>query len=266
MSSIPLLISFYLRANEKTKDFPAWFKVLFKGFWLGILSREQLQLVDLIYYEQTSDYCDENYNKSGFFNWERKAFLKFFQSCQTLLVTAIGGGREVFALHQIGFDTDGFECNRQLFEFAEKLFERGNIEGEFHLVPRDEVWHFGKIYDGAIVGWSSYMLIQGRARRIEFLKNVRAQLESGAPLLISFFSRNPKDEHFKTIAMVGNVFRALRFAERLETGDDLFGMFIHRFIREEIAEEVAEAGFTLAHFAEEADSAYAVAIAAESAS
>jgi hypothetical protein len=69
-------------------------------------------------------------------------------------VATIGGGREVVALNQIGFDVDGFECNRQLFEFAEKLFEEENVSGEFHLAPPGPpVWHFGRIFDGAIIGW-----------------------------------------------------------------------------------------------------------------
>lgn len=266
MSSIPFIVRIYLRANERVKDFSPRRKAFFKGFWLGVLSRKNLQLIDRIYYETESQYTNEDWNRRGFFDWERRMILKFFQPCQTLLVAAIGGGREIFALHQIGFDADGFECNRQLFAFAQKLFAEEKIAGDFRPAARDECVNFGKIYDGAIVGWSSYMLIQGRARRIEFLKNLRAQLESGAPVLISFFSRNSKDEHFKTIATVGNVFRALRFTSRIEVGDDLFGMFIHQFIREEIAEEVAEAGFALAHFAEEAETAYAVGIAAESAS
>ncbi|MGI8543889.1 MAG: SAM-dependent methyltransferase, partial [Aridibacter sp.] len=70
MSSIPLKINLYLFANEKIKDSPPWLKAIFKGFWLGILSRRELQIIDRIYYEQTENYCDETYNKSGFLDWE----------------------------------------------------------------------------------------------------------------------------------------------------------------------------------------------------
>ncbi len=251
MTSIPLKINLYLDLNEKMKDSPAWLKAIFKGFWLGILSRRELQIIDRIYYEQTENYCDETYNKSGFLDWERRAFLRFFQSCQTILVTAIGGGREVIALNRLGFDVDGFECNRQLFEFAEKLFEQEKIEGEFHLAPPDAVWHFGKSYDGAIIGWGAYMHIQGRARRIDFLKKMRAQMSEGVPLLVSFFARgsgyvsNSDDVYFRRIFLIGNFLRALLFREYIEFGDGLEDSTAHWFDEREIKTEFAAAGFEL---------------------
>jgi len=251
MSAIPLKINLYLSANEKIKDSPLWLRAIFKGFWLGILSRRELQIIDRIYYERTSNYCDETYNKSGFLDWERRAFLRFFQSYQTILVTAIGGGREVIALNQIGFDVDGFECNRQLFEFAEKLFEQESVSGEFHLAPPDAVWHFGKIYDGAIVGWSAYMLIQGRERRIDFLKKMRAQMSDGAPLLVSFYAHFYDESYFKRLLSVANVFRRLLFRKRIEFGDDLLDTYVHWFTRQEIAAEFMASGFRLDFFSDD---------------
>ncbi len=251
MSSIPLKINLYLSTNEKIKDSPPWLKAIFKGFWLGILSRRELQTIDRIYYEQMSDYCDANFNKSGFFDWERRAFLKFFQSCQTLLVAAIGGGRETIALNQIGFDVDGFECNQQLFEFAERLFEQENVSGEFHLTAPDTVWQFGKIYDGAIVGWAAYMHIHTRARRIDFLKKMRVQISTGAPLMVSFFARgfdyvgSRDDVYFRRICLIGNFLRALLFRERIEFGDGLEDTTAHWFDEREIKTEFAAAGFEL---------------------
>ena len=250
MSSIPLKINLYLDLNEKIKESPAWLKAIFKGFWLGILSRRELRLADRIYYEQTSNYCDESYNKSGFLDWERKVFLKFFQSCQTILVAAIGGGRETIALNRIGFDVDGFECNRQLFEFAEKLFEREKIEGEFRLAPPDAVWHFGKIYDGAIIGWGTYMLIQGRARRIDFLRKMRRQMREEAPLLVSFYAHFYDRDYFKRLLSAANFFRRLLLREQLEFGDDLLDTYVHWFTPEEIASEFAAAGFYLEFFSD----------------
>ena len=249
MSSIPLKITLYLSANEKIINSPPWLKAIFKGFWLGILSRRELQIIDRIYYEQTENYCDETYNKSGFLGWERRAFLRFFQSCQTILVTAIGGGREVIALNRLGFDVDGFECNRQLFEFAEKLFEQEQVEGEFHLVPPDAVWHFGKIYDGAIIGWGAYMLIQGRERRIDFLKKMRVQMSEGAPLLVSFYAHFYDEIYFKRIYRTANFFRTLLFREKVELGDELRPLsFVHWFSEAEINAEFAQAGFTLVYY------------------
>lgn len=254
MPSIPLIVRIYLYLYGKIYEYPMWIRAIFAGFWLGILNRRQLQLIDRIYYEKTSNYCDEDYNKSGFLDWERKVFLKFFQSCQTILAAAFGGGREVIALHQIGFDVDGFECNRQLFEFAEKLFEQENVAGEFHLVPEDAVWHFGKIYDGAIIGWGAYMHIPGRWKRIDFLKKMRVQMCKDAPLIVSFFPRasglSPAaDENYlMRVYLTANFFRTILFREQIEFGDNLDMTRSHWFSEQEIDAEFAAAGFTLVYY------------------
>jgi hypothetical protein len=165
-------------------------------------------------------------------------------------VATIGGGREVVALNQIGFDVDGFECNRQLFEFAEKLFEEENVSGEFHLALPDAVWHFGRIFDGAIIGWGAYMLIQGRAGRIDFLKKMREQIRDGVPLLVSFFARQPDDVYFRRIYATANFFRALSGREKIELGDDDINplTFFHWFSEAEINVEFAEADFTMVYY------------------
>ncbi|MFL6374811.1 MAG: SAM-dependent methyltransferase [Pyrinomonadaceae bacterium] len=249
MSAISLKIKLYLATIERINNSRPWLDALGKGFWLGVLSREDLQAIDRIYYQQTPNYCDETYNKSGFLDWERKAFLKFFQSCQTVLVAAVGGGRECFALSSLGLDVDGFECNQQLLDCARNLFAQEKIEGEFHLTEPDAVWHFDEIYDGAIVGWSAYMLIQTREFRIDFLRGMRAQLSEGAPILVSFFAGRSDELYFKRIHSMANILRRLLGRDKTELGDDLRPLsFAHWFLEIEIQMEFAEAGFKVAYY------------------
>jgi hypothetical protein len=261
MTSVSPVIKMYLAYAERAQTYPRWLKAIANGLWLGLLTRGQMHVIDRVYYERTSYYTGEAYNKSGFFDWERKAFLEYFQSCQTILVAAVGGGREVFILNELGFETDGFECNPKLFEFAENLFRDENIAGEFRLVPRDEVWHFGKVYDGAIIGWAAYMMIHTKGARITFLKKMRAQLNRGAPLLASFYARDAADVYFKRVLAVGNCLRFLLGREKLELGDDLTpASFAHRFTEDEIREEFARAGFKLIFYSAH-DYGHAVAVA-----
>jgi hypothetical protein len=164
-------------------------------------------------------------------------------------VTSVGGGREVLALQELGYVVDGFECNPGLAEFAKALCEKEGRAAGIILAERDQCPATGSVYDGAVVGWGAYTLIQGRRKRVEFLKQLRAQVEEGAPLLVSFMARVCDSKYLRTVAAVGNLFRALAGRERLELGDDLNPIYVHHFNEEEIAAELARAGFTLKSYA-----------------
>lgn len=265
MASVPYSIGLYFRLIKRINRSQQRVKPFFKGILLGILTRRKLRQIDEIYYQQKisekeKDYCDETYNTQGFFHWERQAIMKYFQASQTILVSAFGGGREVVALSEIGYDVDGFECNPQLFASAQQLFKKNNIEGNFQLVSPDECLKSGKVYDGAIIGWGSYMSIQGRKNRVEFLKQFRAQLETGSPLLVSFFIRLPDDIYFQRLQTTGNFFRKLLFRERLELGDALGNIYLHWFTPAEIESELREAGFLVKEFSNK-EYGHAVAVA-----
>jgi hypothetical protein len=93
-----------------------------------------------------------------------------------------------------------------------------------------------------------YALIQGRARRIAFLRQLRAQCAAGTPLLLSFFTRKSDRFRFRFTRRVANVFRWLLRRERVEMGDELMPTYIHNFTQAEIAAEMQAAGFQLVYF------------------
>jgi hypothetical protein len=95
------------------------------------------------------------------------------------------------------------------------------------------------------------MLIQGRAKRIGLLRGMRAQVRAGAPILLSFFVRSAKAKRFLVITAIGNPLRRLLGREKLELGDALEPEYVHYSTREEIANELQEAGFTLEHYSQE---------------
>nr|ARD09206.1 DivMT [Prochloron didemni] len=219
----------------------------FIGFWLGVLKREHYHLVDSIYYNQTEMYRDENYNKRGLWDWEEKVLAQYFQQCHNLLVVAAGGGREVLALCKRGYEVDGFECNANLLKFANNLIKQEEFASHIKLAPRDQCPDSQKEYDGLIVGWGAYMLIQGKERRIEFLRQLRTQAKKNSPVLLSFFcySETTGGRDFKAIAMIGNAFRRLLGRECLEVGDNLAPNYVHYFTKDEIASELQAGGFEL---------------------
>lgn len=220
----------------------------FTGLWLGLLSREALYQYDQMNYDKSKMYQDDTYNLSGLFKWEKACLDTYFTSGKSILLPGAGGGREVIALHRLGYQVDGYECNPRLTESANEFLARQNVAARVSLSPRDAVPQTGKLYDGIIAGWGMYMHIQNSAFRIAFLNQLRKQCKPGAPILLSFFSRKNNPFYFRFIPRVGNIFRWLLRRERVEMGDYLLPIYVHYFMEQEVASEMKAAGFQLVYY------------------
>jgi hypothetical protein len=130
-------------------------------------------------------------------------------------------------------------------KYTNTLLKKEGIVQSVQISPRDTCPDSTKIYDGIIVGWSAYMSIQGRDRRIAFLRKIRNQIHEKSPVLISFFYRDGTERRFKIAVKVGNMFRRTFARDYLEVGDYLDTNYVHYFIREEIESEMQAAGFQL---------------------
>jgi hypothetical protein len=218
------------------------------GLWLGAMDRDALTLIDEIYYEGKSNYVDEAYNSSGLRDWEAAMVEAHFPESGRVVVTAAGGGREVLALLERGFDAVGYEPNEQLVSAGGAFLERRGHEDRLRVVDRDVFPPDAERCDAVVVGWGSYMLIPGRASRIDFLRAARRRLPEGGPILVSFYVRAPEVRSFLTIARVANVARRLRHLPPVDVGDALSPNYTHHFTRDEIASELEAAGFRIVVF------------------
>jgi hypothetical protein len=221
----------------------------FAGFWLGLLKRNTLLAIDERYYSTHARYQDDDYNRSGLWLWEDDMMARYFEGKRQLVLVGAGAGREVLALQQLGYEVKGFECNADLVKNANIMLEGEGFPATVELSPPDICPPSNQIFDGLIVGWGAYMLIQGRTKRIALLKSMREQGNTGAPLLVSFFVRRPDEQRYKIIAALGNFFRRLAGRDLIEVGDDLEPEQVHYFTEEELSKELAEAGFRLEYFA-----------------
>jgi hypothetical protein len=248
-------VGVYLWSRRQVGRFFRVFMAVFTGFWLGALTRAQLEAVDDEYYVGTGErfdpieYSNTAYNKSGLIAWEQKAIQTHFPIGGSLVVMGAGGGREVFALRRMSFEVDGWECQPQLVEAANRLLVSEGFEPTVTYVPRDAVPTDTKRYGGLIIGWGTYTLIEGRRRRIAVLRALRSKVDAGAPLLISFYARRAGDRRYLITAAVGNAIRRLIGGRRLEVGDYLDPNFVHLFHEQEIADELAAGGFVMEAFA-----------------
>jgi hypothetical protein len=245
---MPRAVRSYFRARERLGKVHSLLDACFAGVWLGLLDAKALHALDGVYYDQEKMYCHDAYNRRGFWAWEQEMVDSYFQPCKRILVGSAGGGREILALARRGYAVDGFECNPTFVAYANALLEKEGLPPSVRHVARDATPKATAAYDGIIVGWSGYMLIQGRARRIAFLRQLRTLTRDGAPLLVSFFARTGIERRFKVITAIGNAFRHLLGRERLQLGDDLDPNYVHYFTKAEIASEFEAAGFGLAYF------------------
>ena len=234
---------------------------VFVGAWLGLLDRAALHATDELYYRRARMYHDEQYNLSGFFPWEAQAFDRHFQGCQSVVVTSAGGGREVVALERRGLAVAAFECHPGLAHRANELLSREGLTARVTLATRDECPSDIPACDGAIIGWTSYTLMQHATTRVRFLKQLRAHLRDGAPLLVSVFARREALRYLRIVRATANVLRAIRGLQKAELGDDLVPNFVHHFTEDELAAELEAGGFRLAEFSR-VGSPHAIAYAA----
>jgi len=238
----------YVRARGVRHRLIGGLNAGFDGFWLGALDGAALDAIDQSYYDDAAEYVDDDYNLRGFERWEADAVARYFPEGGRIAVTSAGGGREVLALIDRGFDAIGYEPNAKLCHAGADLLERrGAGPGRLRPVERDEFPSGTGPLDGVIVGWGGYMLIPGRARRIRFLRDARASLEPGAPLLVSFFDRDLGEGYFAVVAKVANNVRRARRREPVEVGDTLRPNYAHHFTRQEIADELRAGGFEMAY-------------------
>jgi hypothetical protein len=236
----------------------------FVGFWLGVLGRRTLHAIDDRQYRRRALYQSDEHNKHGLFAWEREAIESHFPNSGRLLVIGAGGGREVLALSAMGYEVAGVDCNRTLVELAKRLLREAGSSSTMSWFPRDAAPRDPDPFDGAIVGWGTYMLIIGGQRRIRLLRELAAGLVPGAPVLISFLTWNGSARRLRWIYKLANSIRRVLGREPAEPGDDLGPTFIHLFTPEEVMHELREGGFDVREFREQRpvphDSGFAVGV------
>jgi len=220
------------------------------GLFLGVLPRRRVWALDDHYYRSEPRYRDPDHNLGGLADWERYAVERYFSGCRRLAVTAAGGGREVLALTEMGFEVVAEECNPALVGLANRLLAEAGIDAEVRLGPRDACGLVGEsLVDGVIVGWGAYTHIQGRATRRDYLRQLRGLVRDRGPILLSFFHRPARAPMMAIVRAVAAPVRAvLGGGGSVELGDVLDPHFQHYFNEAELAGELRSAGFELVEY------------------
>ena len=245
-------VRLYFRLRALTDYVTRSVEALHQAIWLGLMNRAQLAELTEWRYQQWSEYIDPGYNLSGFERWEEEALDRYFGSCQSILVGAAGGGREVAALSHRGLEVSAFECSQRFAMAGSEILTAANLNVRIISAEPDHIPAGLGTFDGFIMGWGGYMHIVGKARRIAFLKEAKEHLRPRSPVLLSFFTRVSDGPTFRWTKTIANLLRWIRpGAESVEMGDLLERTLNHRFTRDEVRAELEAAGFEMMHYAEE---------------
>lgn len=252
----PRVVRTYFRTRHIRQRVLATAAAAFDGLWLGLMEPEDLGALDEQEYlrmrephdGQEVTYLDERWTRRGLAGWERDTVERWFPAGGRVLVPGAGGGREVLALRGMGFDAHGFEPNAGLVAAGEPVLAAEGHPGCLHVQPRSRLPRRPGRWDAVLVGWGAYTNIPGRATRVQFLRDLRAHLEPGSPIVVSSWTRGGEPPEQRVTRRVGTAVRALRRRPPVEAGDVLVPHFAHRFTQAELEAEVAGAGFEPAEY------------------
>jgi SAM-dependent methyltransferase len=201
--------------------------------------------------------------EGGLFGWEEALLARpEVPRAGRVLLAAAGGGRELKALLERGFEVTAFEPNPVLFEGASRVAAGSSgarvvratyadlvaaVHGTGPLAGlRDESFDF------VLFGWGSFTHLTQRDLQLQVLRAARA-LAPRARLSLSFFMRPAKEVDSRSARMRG-VLRGLlkRTGARQPVepglGYDYGGGFVYSFTMDEVGDLAQQAGYKIEFF------------------
>jgi hypothetical protein len=240
-----VLASFYLWNNRAFRVIHGGAQALFEGFWMGLLPEQAYDVISEKSYGSGKEYTNDRYLDQGLYFWEELAVRAWITPGDRVMVAAAGGGRELIGLTRIGFEAAGFDCSRAMVQAGQRALAARGMAATLEWSPPCMVPPMSGDFQAAIVGWNGYGYISPRSRRIAFLKSLRAQLPTGAPVLVSTAIRTPRARLAIWTPRIANVVRACTFRPRVfEPGDSFQGRPKMHFTRRQLESELAEGGFS----------------------
>jgi SAM-dependent methyltransferase len=215
------------------------------GFWLGLLTPEQLDAATIEFYSEDSQFLDRDHNLRGLSTWEAAAIDAQTEPGTRVLVPATGGGREVLALTDMGYDATGYDPAPELVDLGNRLITETGSRATLLLSHGNDLPEgLEPPYDWALFGWGSISHVQGSSTRIAVFRSIHDVLVPGGIFIMSFLPRQPNSLRYNLVYRVARTVRDLRRShDPLELGDTIDGSFDHRFTFDEIGRELTAAGF-----------------------
>jgi len=154
---------------------------------------------------------------SGLMSWERALYDRFLKPQDRILVVGCGTGRDLIALCKLGYRVEGLDVGPHSIALARRMLEREGLSADLYTAPIEAVALPGR-FDVFTFSWFCYGYIPQADTRIGVLRKVKARLNPGGRVLISYVPAE-RPSRSLAIGLTRLVARLTRSDWRPELGD-----------------------------------------------
>ena len=188
---------------------------------------------------------------SGLMHWEQALCDRFLKLEDRILVVGCGTGRDLIALLKLGYRAEGLDVARGAVAVARRMLEREGLAAELYTGAIEAVALPGS-FDAFIFSWFCYGYIPQADTRIGVLRKVKAHLNPGGRILISYIPAE-RPPRVLPIRLTRLVARLTRSDWHPELGDVIGAAdgnrrvihYEHQFWQGELENEARAAGLTV---------------------
>jgi SAM-dependent methyltransferase len=199
----------------------------------------------------------------GLFAWEQEFYAPYLRPADHILVVGCGTGRDLLALLELGYHTDGLEPVAELAQRARERVARRGLTATVHTADIVTA-PLPERHDVFILSWYCYSYIPQRSRRIAVLTKLRDRMAPEGRILISYILASPPPR--RTLWRLASLAARVSGSDwRPEYGDVFIARheigrihFEHRFTPPEIEAEAHAAGLRVGSHTHTADGSLAL--------
>jgi SAM-dependent methyltransferase len=126
----------------------------------------------------------------GLFPWEHEFYMQHLRPADHVLIVGCGSGRDLLALLDLGYRTDGLEPVAELAQRARERLARRGLTATVHTADIVTA-ALPERHDVYILSWYCYSYIPQRSRRIAVLAKLRERMAPDGRILISYILADP---------------------------------------------------------------------------
>jgi SAM-dependent methyltransferase len=147
---------------------------------------------------------------SSLMPWEQGLYVRFLKTADRILLVGSGAGRDLVGLLKLGYRVEGLDVAARAVAHSRHMLEKEGLTAELHTGAIEALELPGR-FDAFIFSWCCYSYIPQLATRVGVLGKVKARLNLGGRILISYI---PTERPPRLLAN-----RLTRFAGRITRSD-----------------------------------------------
>lgn len=195
--------------------------------------------------------CSEGAILSGLMPWERALYDRFLKPADHILVVGCGTGRDLIALLKLGYRAAGLDVVPGALALARQMLDKEGLQAELYAGGIEVVALPGS-FDVFTFSWCCYGYIPESEARIGVLRKVKAHLNPGGRILLTYLPAQ-RPPRALPIQLMRFMARVTRSGWRPEPGDVIGPAtedrnavrYEHQFREGELESEARAAGLTV---------------------